>query len=383
MNCNLAEQKNNLFRMVRQEPVLRSCLCSLAASVSSGPVEFKENGKNLDSTLSKIINNDMNQFLFSAIEMVYVCGFAAFHVVRINNIPRFKILPLGTFTWFTELDSKKRSGNIVRYRVICNDGSVSEDDIHIFDYETPILTNSQEIISPLNYILSLQNAKNVQLKSVLESSKWNCDKHIAVTEQIDLKDPTTTGLSLLDDLRRYNLTGKHSGMDSHSLLKIKNHQNVDLDTATQGTFSWVHKVFSDEDGAQAKVHILPPNTNIQEIGNLEYSQLYQYLDEQFNNAIFHFFDMLPPTVNANSNSTETLQMTKNQHARVKQMSHWCEQLLSLAYATAFNVRPETVECKITPIQRLEVKGLSDFKVLQDSNILTQQDKMKIKSMFLE
>jgi len=49
-----------------------------------------------------------------------------------------------------------------------------------------------------------------------------------ITETVNLSDQTTSGIQLLDDVRRYTLSGEHALMGHSGVLRMKNRHNKEL-----------------------------------------------------------------------------------------------------------------------------------------------------------
>lgn len=383
MTKSVQDKRLELIRLVRCEPCIKTCLARLTQAVMYKPAEITERGQSLNSKLVMHINRHLNEFIHSAIEMAHLCGFVAFYIKKIESIPTFITLPLGTFSWYVELNSKPSDAEVLSYRVNYFGGGISEKDIHIFNFVQPTFDPTGSILSPMETIYDNYCLKMVQMNTVLQSEKWNMSKHLAVTEKIDLKDPTTSGLALLDDLRLYNLTGQHSNMDAHRLLNYHSSHNH-TQNAAQGTFQWINNVFTNENKERsAQVHILPPNTAIQELSSMEYSSLYEYLATQFENSVYLFFDLAPILSNQQNNANLDTQTNRHQQNKIEAMSSFCERLIVRAYSVAFNVNESEVTCQLKPMPRLQINGIDEFKSLSEAGIMNPQDKMKIRSMFME
>ena len=379
------DKRSQLIRMVRCEPCVRSCLQRISQSLMYNPIVIMENGQPLQKKLEKHINTNLETFLHGCVEMAHVCGFVAFYIKRENGIPTFKALPMGTFTWYTQLVHDKQSSEVIEYHVEYFGGNIKNDEILIYNYHTPCMLPplvKGDVLSPLDNVFSYYQQKEIQLKTVVESEKWNMQKHLAITEKIDLKDPTTTGLALLDDMRLYNLTGQHTGMQTHRLL---NHRTENQSSnATQGTFQWVKTVFQNTEGEnQAQTHILPPNTEVHELAPIEYSQLYEYMSAQFENAVFMYFDLAPIAKDKTNSSTAEQQTSRFQHNKIQAMGRFCQKVIEFAYSQAFKVDLNMVECKIKPMPRLQLDSIDDIKTLTEAGIMNPQDKMRTRAMFME
>ena len=380
------DKRLEIIRLVKCEPAVKSCLERITQTLIYNPVEICENGYPIQKKLQNHFNQDLNSFIYSSIEMAHVCGFVAFYIKKRDGIPIFKVLPLGTFTWSTQLENDPSSIEVLKYEIQYFGGNIKQSDIHIFVYSPPCLMSSTpgQVNSPLDAVWESYVQRQIQLKTVLESEKWNMQKHLAITEKIDLKDPTTTGLSLLDDMRLYNLTGQHSGMDAHRILNYRSQQHTQTNNATESTFQWIDKIFKNPEGEkQAQTHILPPNSDIHELTPIEYSNLYEYMNSQFENAVFTYFNMTSLNKNMNSTSGASMQIDRYQHNSVQATGKFIEKLIQTAYCTAFAVPLDKVECKIKPMPRLQLENIADIKTLAEAGIMNPQDRMRTRAMFME
>ena len=111
---------------------------------------------------------------------------------------------ISTFLWSTRI-SEKSSGPNAHYYINITKGNVKRKDIHIMPYYSPIV--SEHIKTPMQAILLQYMALQEMHETIRTSNKWNKEKHVVVTETMDVKDQTTSGLQLLDDVCRYTLSG--------------------------------------------------------------------------------------------------------------------------------------------------------------------------------
>lgn len=316
--------------------------------------------------------------------MAFLCGFVAFYTKKKNGIPHFYCLPLGTFTWSVKFSETNTTNELLEYDVRCACGNVSEKDIHVVNFLQPVLNNvDPSNWSPMVHILKLSQLRSHQMEAALAAEEWNQKKHIAVTEKVDLKDPTTSGLQLLDDLKRYNLTGKHNNMNRQNLLNLRTQNNASIETTTEGTFQWVHSVFSGNAGqTTAAVHVMPPNMDIKEIGNLEVSAMYEYFQNLFEKCVLSYFDIPAPyePKHSGSQTQKASQMDTTQYKNVIHMSRFCEKVIRYAYCVGFGAELTDVEVKVQSSSRMELKSIDDLKVLGEVGILNPQDKMRIRKL---
>ena len=371
--------------MLREEPVVRSCVQRIAQSVACKEIQLMENGKAVAKSLMDHFSNFVGKFLRDSIEMCFACGFVAFTIRRKEGRPVFTTLPLGTFSWCVR--DGKDGEDLLVYDVKYKNGLVKSDDIHVMPFYSPCMSLDGSTHSPLSRIASLWLAKIHQFEQVQHAEIWNREKHIAVTERIELKDQTTTGLQLLDDVRRYNLTGKHHSIVNGSSMRARNRNNESIDSVSEGTWQWCKDTFRDPVNptqSVANVHLMPPNTDVQELSNMDSSPLLQLMLETYQNEVYAFFDL--PGMNQLSGTKSSGisdVMSRQQYANIQHITIFLQKVIQLAYSQAFKTTLSTVQCKLTPLPRLELKEIADLKMLTEVGILNPQDKMRIRSFFME
>lgn len=388
---------HNLLHMVRKNPDVRTCISRITNACMAGEINCRENRRPITASLLKVIRQHYRQFLHNALEMSFVCGFTAFHVRRENDIPLPFVLPLGSFTWTAEAcepHSKKRKYEdhtpICRFRVRMLYGNIKESDIHIINFETPMFVplNSRHELNddaflrlqtPLAHILEKFEIVRTCMRVVFECNKWNINKHLVVTEKLELKDQTTSGIQLLDEFRRYSLTGTHNMM-REGILKLRTRENKDLATVNDAAMHWMTDQFSEE--KDAKVHMMPPNMQIQELSNIDYGKDLQYFSEDFLTSVYAFFDV-PRTKDVSSSQTTASgeMMSRQQHLNIINTCKYLEHVATMAYAVSFHIDPNTVEFSITPQNRLDINSSADVKALCDANVWSEGERGQLKKLY--
>ena len=388
----------NLLHMVRKNPDVRTCIQRVSNACMAGDIQIRENQRPVAALLAKVIQQHYRQFLHNALEMSYVCGFCAFHVRRDNDIPLPYVLPLGSFTWSVEVSephSKKRKYEdhtpFCKYRVRMLYGNIKESDIHIVNFEAPMLTGPAQkqhdhlddaflrLQTPLAHILEKFEIVRTCMRVVFECNKWNINKHLVVTENLELKDQTTSGIQLLDEFRRYSLTGTHSMM-REGILKLRTRENKDLGTVNDAAMHWMHDQFSDE--KDAKVHMMPPNMQIQELKNIDYGKDLQFFAEDFLTAVYAFFD-LPRTkeVAGSKTSASGEIMSRQQHLNILHTCKYLEHVAAVAYAVCFHTDVRNIEFNIIPQNRLDINSAADVKALCDANVFPEGQRGQLKNLY--
>ena len=140
-------------------------------------------------------------------------------------------LSLGSFRWHTEFRGTETApghdeqgpdlqlalqNQLIVYRVtLLGPTKVKPRQIFIMPFTpaTALSPNAScfaQLHSPLAGVLELYCVREQIRQHIIATTVWNSQKHICLSENVDLKDQTTTGIQLLDDLRRYKPTGTHS-----------------------------------------------------------------------------------------------------------------------------------------------------------------------------
>lgn len=388
---------HGLIHLVRKNPDVRTCIRRLLNACMSRDITCEERGKVLKPDLLKQIQKHYTVFLHTALEMSYMCGFCAFHIRQENNIPLPFVLPLGSFTWCTEAPdkySKKRkyedSSPICRYRVKMMHGNLREEDIIIINFDVPMFVDSKPttdnlfaLQTPMAHLLEKFDIVRRSLRVIDECTKWNVNKHVVVTEQLDLKDQTTSGIQLLDDFRRYSLSGQHNILRDHGVLRLRNRDNKPLNTVNDAAYSWMQDQFGMESSEkEAKVHILPPNMQIQELNNIDYGRDFDTFNEDFINNVYAFFDLPRNKDISGANTTSSGEMmSRQQYMNILGLCRYLEHVAQHAYAAAFRCEIQDVTFTLTPQNRLDVNSAADIKTLCDANVWPENSRNHLRKSF--
>ena len=384
------EKVKRLIDMVTCEPAIRSCLERLTTDCVPAVVRLKEQNKPLTASLQRKYGPYMAEFCKCALEMAHVCGFVAFVVKRRDNIPYPVILPLGSFIWsvqeVTSETRKRKHDNLslYYYEVKCIHSSTKNEDIHVIPFKQPRLGMSQFAPSPLDALFEQHlNLKRLQMKHDLINT-WNSTKHITTSERIDTpKDPTHESLRLLDEFRRYTLTGDHVAI-RYSEQLMRSQKGVKLN-ATDGHMHWVTQVFETDDETEkikTQVHALPPNTDVSEMGALTLSNSCEEALSSFQQQVYLFFNMAMGTDVSNVNKNATF-IAKIEVQQMRGMVLFLQKLCMVAYARAFNCDVETVSCELPLPSGMYMNTADDVKKLTESNMFTPGDQSKIRTAVMQ
>jgi len=384
------EKVKRLVDMATCEPAIRSCLERISTDCVPAVVRLKENNKPLTAALQRKYGPYLGEFCKCALEMAHICGFVAFVIKRKDNIPFPVILPLGSFIWHVKeqtSETRKRKHDdlaLYYYDVKCIHSSTKEDDIHVIPFKPPRLGLCQFAPSPLDALFEQHlNLKRLQMKHDLINT-WNSTKHITTSERIDApKDPTHESLRLLDEFRRYALTGDHAAIRySEQLMRSQN--GVKLN-ATDGHMHWVTQVFEKSDAVEqtkAAVHALPPNTDVNEMNALTLSNSCEDALISFQQQVYMYFNMAMGTDVSNVNKNATF-IAKIEVQQMRGMVLFLQKVCVTAYAKAFNCDVETVSCDLPLPSGMYMTSADDVKKLTESNMFTPGDQSKIRTAVMQ
>ena len=391
VNKGTNEKMDKLCRMIRTNPYMRSCLNRLVQSCLANPIKCMERGKELEANLQEKISKHYSSIFHAAVESAIACGFVPMYIRKIDGVPFAHVLPLGSYTWEVEVcksHSKKRKyesiSPVFRYKITVLHGKMRDDEIFVVNYEEPVLLSDQTYLqSPCDHLLGLQDNIKTLEELWMKGKLWNADKHIAITEDVNISDQTMSGIQLLDDFRRYRLSGVAGGSAAmgRTGASVMRQGNKTLETVNDANFAWLQSQFKDGE-TDAKIHILPPNMNIQELAPVDLGTDLQEARDNFVTEIFSFFD-LPRIADLKSSATTSgsSQMNKQQHRNIVAMCMFLQRVCEVGYAMAFEIPIDDIKFNVSPQPRLTLNGSDDVKALCDANIFPEGQRIKLQSLY--
>ena len=221
-------------------------------------------------------------------------------------------------------------------------------------------------------------------------SEWNMCKHFAVTERIDVKDQTTSGIQLLDEQRRYNLTGHHNSVVHDSMLRLT---GAGTTASVQEAFHHaVHTQFEDRaesrgetrvGSKRAAVHLMPPNTDVHELSTMETGSAMREAKTEFQDAVYVYFGL--PNINRQAEEAGrrgAATIHREQYSNILYMQTLLERLGETAYAHCFGVKTSTVRFTLRALPRFEITSVEDIKILAEIGMLTPADMAHLRKTIL-
>lgn len=414
-----SEQMRLLTSMVHTEPVIRGCIARISNVTLANSITISERFQPISKKLYDELYRHYIRFLKDAVRAVWVCGFVAFVIVRIDNLPVPKVLPLGSFTWcvspntaaakqnkaagehageskqnnansagighrVSQVKYKNRGGDLYWYDITLLTNTVRLEDVIIVNHATPHIPLENVLPSPMSTLLNeyirMQRDDHIISKAI----EWNSKKHIVVSETVNLQDQTTSGISLLSEFRNFLLSGEENNANSFIRLRSRKTGKT-LNSYNDGVFSWLNDVFDES----TETHVLPPNHTSQELQSIPLTDIGAgHLREQFSQLVHEFFgvDVAQGKNSSNfgagsSSSADAETMSRNQHAEATSLAMFLESVLEKAYTESFNVEHGQVKVRIRPQARLSISTTDDVKKLKESEFLNPAHGKKVRQMF--
>ena len=384
------QKLHQLIALVRQDPCMRACIQRIQCEVVPATVILAEKGRPVKDDLLKVMGPILSHFLQEAVEMAYFCGFVVFTVQRRKNINIPVILPLGSFTWAvtdTTKHTKKRKHedvSLYRYDVRPMHPELTEADIFVYNFTEPVLLPTQCLPSPVDHLCTLLAKIQRMEQRIDDVIEWNSKKHITSSERVDFpKDQTTDGITLLDEFRRYALTGDHMGVTRQFMTLNGLKGDLLRQNATEMNAAWVqHKAFGKaEENDHARVHVLPPNTDIVELSNLDLKINPQELHSLFQEQVYLFFNITAQQdVGHTAGAAQYASRSEVKHMRM--LGIFCTRLAEFAYACCFDVNADDVTAELPQPSGMFIQSADDVKKLSESNILLPGDSLKIRKRLM-
>ena len=415
--------QKGIQEMVRHDVVVSACVKRLANWCLSNGINILEGNSLISSELQKTLSPYYISYLRSTIEVIHVCGFVPWYVCSKSGVNVPVVLPLGSFSWTVEsVDSmqlaqrqgplstnyklklnsntkndpsdefsqnkdktaKRRKMEVYRYVVTMTQSDIQPQDIHILEYvpASPVSRHGLGVISPVIDLYSRYTLTQKCKEMLRQAAVYNNQRHVLLTEQLDLKEQTTNGIQLLDEFRRYAISGTHPTSSASVIQRLRARDSTPLKSVTEATHRWIHESFESEESV--KTHILPPNVNAHELQNIITDDYSKNCVREFNESVHVYFDL--PCAFASSNTHDKTANTEymlneEQYTNIRTLCDFLQNVAETAYNFIFKIDNCVVQLRAKP--RLSLKSADDVKKLVECGVFTQVDLMKLRQMFLQ
>ncbi len=383
------EKMRQLVDLVRLNPSVRSCITRILNEVVPISILISEGGKPIKPQLQRFLGPLLSSFLENSIEMAFMCGFVVFIRGKQEGIPIPLLMPLGSFSWGVEIvteRTKKRKREhacLYRYSVRPHHPEVKLDDLFVFEFLPPVIKHDLLLPSPLDQLCNLRAVMDITEQKLAQVLEWNAKKHITTSEKINIpKDSTTEGVSLLDDFRRYLVTGEHLGINKHHMTMNGFREHLSQNPSNLSS-ALIQQQFQGRWGEEehSNVYTLPPNTEVHELSALKLETNMTELNELMQRQVTDFFQM-PLLTDIGSKDISSFVQQKE----LKQMRHLANfgnRLILYTYAAIFDIPESTVEVHLQQPSGMHINSAEDVKKLHKCNTLLPGDKLKIRKHLMQ
>jgi hypothetical protein len=354
----------DLARFVLTEPYMSFCINQVSNDCLTHPIQIRENNKQLQPQLKQLLEFHFSKFANASLYMMYMCGFVAYYLEKVNGVRLPHVLPLGSFTWSMQrIDTPTTAVWPFEVRIDGIDVSFDKRRVHIFQCH-----NSPAVYSPLDAVFELYVMYKNCREATVVTSQRQATAQVLVTETVDLKDQTISGLQLLDETRRYAMCGSHPLAQTDVELRPEQYpeQNV---TGMKET--WIQRM--NDEHPELRVGILPPNSQVTHLAAapIDVVMLQEFFN-QYIEGVLSFFNIQHrmSTGQFRVTSSQPNSNMKNQYNNILATSKRLEELLRDVYCNCFDVEPHKVSVTITPQKKLEVSSVQDLKILAEFNVFS-------------
>ena len=402
---DLAESQALLLELGTSEPTLQQCFKIIESTTLSQGIYCSINGVECSKQFQAHIDAFYVPFLKDALRAIIIFGFVPWRVRRVRSgdwVP--EVLPPGTFDWFTEegptqqtrsvgASGRKRKGprdhdddtRLVVYRVIPTAGSVKEDDVSVFMATNPSLNVSVNSImsatvpSPLAHILTdYKNLRNAQLRRSYADA-WNTTAHIISTFRPSMRGQDDPTQYLMDFVHESHFA--QPGMLADPLypaLQAHNYFERDLLIRRQMDRPSTHR---------PQVYTLPRDHEVAEQVMLQPCEDMTFLLDKFRRDISALtgvpHEMIIGRDHGNHETVrKTIASGRIFSTNMHELCRHCQNLLNEVYCSIYRAKPDSVEFVLTPMPRLEVETIQDFKVLFEIGALTPDMSIELSRILL-
>lgn len=374
-------QLMQIVDLIKRDNLVLSCIRRIRNYCLVDGFRLRENSKELSHDFIREITPHFMLFLENTIELYYFCGFVPYVVRKTKSGVVVPVtLPIGTFTWSIEADEGK-STNILTYKVKILLGNVKEEEVEIAVLSTPYAPSQNVLETPIKSLVFHKEAMRFQEKVALDIQSYNRQKHVVLSESVELKDQTSSGIMLLDEFRRYTMSGYHPDVDQSVKFKLKGApMNNMIHNINDASFAWVNHLYQDDQTVDAKV--VPPNMNVVELQNIPQDNSMAIERENYVHAVYRFFDLPEPDNNGGrALNAEVSLLSREQYVNIRVICDKLETVIESAYNKCYpNIK--SVDCMIDPQSRLSINSAQDVKLLVDSNVMGPLDQKLVRQMFL-
>lgn len=360
------------------EPSMRHCFNSIQNDCLTNDIVFTENGHAVSPKFHRHIQFRYKRFARECIEYMHACRFVPWYLERVHGEAVPRTLPFGSFTWQAQFktDDELAQGEWpIKYILRGLDFDLEKLNVRIFYAANPLF---RKMFSPLDTLHAYYKQADVARAEVAACMKSSMHSVVLVSEMVDVKMQTESGIDLLDASRRYNVGGKTGNEYAQTQIQLTSAESgAVLDSVNEAQACWISKV--ERAHENLGMSLMPPNTTVTQVSapNVQSDVMAQLQDHYRTSVHTHFNVKQQGTSNSTANEwSATPGRLTEEYNSTLHVAQMLEDILPHVYKANFRTT-DAVLCSITPTNKLEITSIADIKVLAECNIFSHHEIRKM------
>ncbi len=351
-----------------REPTVRHCLSAIQNDCLTNDIVFTEGKQAVSDKFHKHLQLPYKTFARECIEYLYTCQFVPWYIERVRGEAVPRTLPFGSFTWEAQFkqDWELREGAWpIKYVLRGLDMDIAKLDVHIFYAVQPLY---RAMASPLDTLHEYQRQADQARVEVAACVQSSLRALVLVSETVDTKEQTESGIELLDATRRYNIGGQTGNAYQQRQVLTALDTGAVLNNVNEAQMLWLSKIEAAHDNLG--VSLMPPNSQVTQVSKSSpTSDVMSQLQMHYRASVHTHFNVRQDAERASAGrDSETHGGALEQHNSVLHVARVLEAFLPQVYTAAFKTTA-SVSCTLRLVNKLEVNSVADVKVLCECGIL--------------
>ena len=360
-----------------REPNVRHCMNSIQNDCLTNDIVFTENGHAVSPKFHRHIQFRYKVFARGCIEYLHTCQFIPWYIERVHGEAVPRTLPFGSFTWQAQFKTDAeltRGAWPIKYVLRGIDFDIAKLDVQIFYAVNPLY---REMFSPLDTLQAYYTQADVARTEVASCMKSSMHTVVLVSETVDVKMQTESGIDLLDASRRYNVGGKTGNEYAQTQVLTSAESGAVLNSVNEAQMCWISNVQRKHENLG--MSLMPPNSQVTQIAApTVQSDVMTQLQEHYRASVHTHFNVKQHggAHGSAGASREAPGSLTEQYNSVLHVAQFLEDFLPHVYRVNFNTT-DAVLCSLLPANKLEVSSIADVKVLSECNIFSTAEIRKM------
>jgi len=349
-----------------REPTLRRCLSAIQEDCLTNDLVFTEDGKSTGAKFSAHIQPRFKAFARECIEYMHTCEFVPWYLERVHGEAVPRTLPLGSFTWqaqFKQPWELSQGSWPLKYVLRGLDFDIDNLGVRVFYLAQPLY---RPMASPLDTLHAYYLQADLARTEVAASLKSSMRSLVLVSENVDTKVQTESGIDLLDASRRYNVGGATGSEYTQRQVLMSADSGAVLSNVNEAQMCWLARVQATH--ANLGVSLLPPNSQVVQVAApAAQSEVLTQLQQHYRASVHSHFNVRPGVAEADG-APPPGAATEYRNS-VQRVAHVLEDFLPQVYQACYKT-DHAVACSLTLVNKLEIADITDVKTLCEWDVLS-------------